>query len=129
MGTALDRARAAARRAQESLYEGLCNIVEYQQYKKENGATSFREVTVYSDVPCRVSFGNMGNVSAAQSTGVAVAIEQTIKLFINPDITIKAGSKIIVTQNGETVDYHNANPPMKYATHQEIILDYFKRWA
>lgn len=109
--------------------KGVCDIVEYQSYKKENGASAFREVTVYSDVPCRVSFGNMGNVNAAQSTGVAVAIEQTIKLFINPDITIKAGSKIIVTQNGETVDYHNANPPMKYATHQEIILDYFKRWA
>lgn len=129
MGTALDRARAAMRAELEKLYEGRCDIVEYQSYKKENGATSFHEVTVFSDVPCRVSFGNLGNTNAATSTGVAVAIEQTIKLFINPDITIKAGSKIIVTQNGETAEYKNANPPMRYSTHQEIILDYFKRWA
>lgn len=128
MGTALDRARAAARKAQESLYEGVCDIVERQSYKDEHGATSFHEVTVYQEVPCRVSFGGLGNVNAA-SSGTVSEIEQVIKLFINPDITIKAGSKIIVTQNGETLEYHNSNVPMKYPTHQEIILDYFKRWA
>ena len=128
MPTALERARAAMRAELEKLYEGVCDIIEYQSYK-EGSATRFREVTVYESVPCRVSFGNLGNTNAASSTGVAVAIEQTIKLFINPDITIKAGSKIVVTQNGETAEYKNANPPMRYSTHQEIILEYFKRWA
>lgn len=107
MPTAIEKARAAARREQEKLYEGICDIVEYQSYK-DGKATSFREVTVYEAVPCRVSFGNLGNVNAASNNGVAVAIEQTIKLFINPDITIKAGSKIVVTQYGETVEYKNS---------------------
>ena len=93
MSTALERARAAARRAQESLYEGVCDIIEYQKYTKPNGATASHEVTVYEAVPCRVSYGYLGNRNAANGDWVAVAIEQTIKLFINPDITIKAGSK------------------------------------
>ena len=54
--TALQRARQAARKALESTYEGRATVVEYQKIKDEYGLTSFQEVTVLEDQPCKLSF-------------------------------------------------------------------------
>lgn len=51
------------------------------------------------------------------------------KLFISPDVAIKAGSKIIVTQHGRTTEYSNSGVPAVYPTHQEIMLTLFNGGA
>ena len=51
-----------------------------------------------------------------------------MKLFISPDVLIKAGSKIIVTQHGRTTEYSNSGVPAVYPTHQEIMLTLFEGW-
>ncbi len=51
------------------------------------------------------------------------SISQTIKLFINPDVVIAPGSKITVTQSGETEVFKASGKPAKYDTHQEVILE------
>lgn len=56
-------------------------------------------------------------------------VSQSVKLFISPDIVIKAGSKIIVTQHGRTTEYSNSGVPAVYPTHQEIMLTLFEGWA
>lgn len=48
---------------------------------------------------------------------------------IPPDVVIKAGSKIIVTQHGRTTEYSNSGVPAVYPTHQEIMLTLFNGWA
>lgn len=64
------------------------------------------------------------------STGDPVAtVSQSVKLFISPDVVIKAGSKIIVTQHGRTTEYSNSGVPAVYPTHQEIMLTLFEGWA
>lgn len=123
--TALQRARQAARKALESTYEGRATVVEYQKIKDEYGLTSFQEVTVLEDQPCKLSFETL----TSNSGDPVATISQGVKLFLSPDVEIKAGSKIIVTQHGRTTEYSNSGVPAVYPTHQEIMLTLFNGWA
>lgn len=114
------------RNAIEKTYDGKCTIVEHQKVIKSNKSTGFEDVTVLTDQPCRVSFKS---VTGTDNTESASVVSQTIKLFIAPEIIIKEGSKLIVTQYGATTEYKNSGVPATYPTHQEIILDLFRGWA
>ena len=118
---------SAARKAIESLYTGVCTVYEYQGVTDElTKLTKKQEVSVLEEQPCRLSYKQLNN---AEQTTTGATITQTIKLFILPDINIKPGSKISVTQNGETAKYKNSGVPAVYRTHQEIILELFDRWS
>ena len=52
-----------------------------------------------------------------------------IKLFLSPDIRVKAGCRISVTQNGITQEYKNSGETAMYRHHQEIVLEKLERWA
>ena len=102
-----------------------CYFIEYQKIKDKWGMTDFQEVTVLEDQPCKLSFETL-----TSSPGDPVAtVSQSVKLFISPDVVIKAGSKIIVTQHGRTTEYSNSGVPAVYPTHQEIMLILFNGWA
>lgn len=116
-----------ARKALESLYGGTCNIIEHQKIKKANKSTGFQDVTVLENEPCRLSFKT---ITSTNPTDVgASALKQTTTLFINPDVKIAPGSKIVVTQNNVTNEYKQSGEPALYDTHQEIILELFKGWS
>ncbi|AZK44778.1 hypothetical protein [Paenibacillus lentus] len=118
---------SAKRKAIESLYIGKCIITEYKEVRNEvTKITKHREVSVVTDQPCKLSFERISSVN--QSDG-AKAVTQAVKLFIAPEIVIKPGSKITVTQNGVTTDYQNSGEPARYSSHQEIMLELFKGWA
>jgi hypothetical protein len=82
-------------------------------------------VVVIENQPCRLSFSS--NPSATD--GDIAEINQTVKLFFAPEIKVKEGSKIIVTQNGVTTEYKQSGTPAVYSCHQEIFLELFKGWA
>lgn len=113
------------RKPVEMLYTGLCDIYEYRSLKK-GAITKQEEVKVYEAVPCRLSYEN--DSKTADSAG-GDSLNQVIKLFISPDIEIKAGSKIVATQNNRTVAYKNSGTAMVYQTHQEIVLELWEEWA
>ena len=113
-------------KAIESLYDGRCTVTEHQKVKKPNKSTGFEEVVVLEDEPCRLSFNSTPN---ANQTDTAASITQTTKVFLAPDITIKPGSKLTITQNGVTNDYESSGEPAHYPTHQEIVVVLFKGWA
>lgn len=122
----MDRARKAARKAQERLYDGLATVTEYQKVRdKESGLTSHKEVVVLENQPCRLSFKTISEVKQSE----AAATAQVIKLFLSPDVTIRPGSKVDVTQAGVTTAYRCSGAPAVYFTHQEIILTLFDKWA
>lgn len=123
---ALQKARQAHRMAVEALYEGMCTVTEYQAYAKPNKATAYHEVDVLTGQPCRLSFST---IPAAEPTESGTTLQQTVKLFIAPEINIKPGSKIVVTQNGVTADYCQSGEPAVYTSHQEITLELWKGWA
>ena len=116
-----------ARKAIESLYLGTCTITEYQKVKKENKSTGFVESVVLENQPCRISFNTINSTTSTE-TG-ASALVQVVKLHIAPEINIKPGSKITVTQNDVTTEYQNSGEPAHYVTHQEIMLEHFKGWS
>lgn len=115
------------RKAVESAYTGVCTVIEFRNVKDPvSKITKPREVTVRENVPCRISFEGK---HAAASAMTAAEIAQRIRLFIAPEIKIRSGSKVIVTQNGITSEYAASGAPAVYVTHQEIILELFRGWA
>lgn len=127
MVKALEAARKAARKAQEGTYEGLCTIIAYRGERNEDtGLSGMVEEVSAAGVPCRLSFEKLA--AAAQSeTGAAVT--QGVKLFLAPEVRVKSGSKIIVTQEGVTSEYQASGVPAVYPTHQEIMLELWEEWA
>ncbi|MCM1561743.1 MAG: hypothetical protein NC123_19745 [Butyrivibrio sp.] len=127
VGNMVRAAIEAARKAIESTYEGVLMVTEHQKVTDEKTRlTDYQDVVVLVDQPCHLSFETL---KSAVQTDSAAAVIQTIKLFVSPDITIRAGSKITVTQAGVTTDYICSGIPAVYETHQEIMLELFERWA
>lgn len=127
MVKSFEAARMAARRAQESIYEGVCTIITHQNGTDEDTClTGSAERIEAEDIPCKLSFEKL--TPAAQSeTGSAIA--QGVKLFLAPEIRVKSGSKVIVTQEGVTSEYCASGVPAVYQTHQEIMLELWEGWA
>lgn len=114
---------SAARKAQESGYIGKANVIQYEKTVDKNHLTKHEEKVVLENQPCKLSFESM---KQAVGTETAADISQVVKLFISPDVTIKPGSKIVVTQSGVTTDYTYSGVPAIYPTHQEIILELYE---
>lgn len=124
---AIQAAKIAARKAIESTYDGVAVVEEYQQVKDEvTKLTNGKPVVVLENQPCRLSFERLQIVNQTES---AAAVTQTTKLFISPDVVIKPGSKITVTQAGKIAEYTYSGVPAVYDTHQEIVLDLFTSWT
>ncbi|KPI56319.1 hypothetical protein IM33_05105 [Clostridioides difficile] len=107
------------RKAIEMLYRDKCTIVEYQPIKDPvTKRTNNKEVIVLENQPSKLSYKNI----TSTTDGKVAKIEQTIKLFISPDIEIKAGSKLIINDK----EYVRSGESAIYSNHQEIILELFK---
>ena len=119
---------AAARKAQESQYRDRCTISEYRDVTDEKSKLSHKEeVVVLESLACRLSFESL---SAVSQTDTGAVVAQRVKLFIAPEVKIKAGCKIAVTlSGGDTGEYALSGMPAVYPTHQEILLEPFKGWA
>ena len=115
------------RAAIESMYEGVCSVTEMQSVKNPTtGIIKQTPIVVLTDQPCRLSHRSAETTTVAN--GVAVQ-NRTIKLFVSPDVEIKPGSKITITQNGLTADYKRSGLPAVYESHQEINLVIFDTYA
>lgn len=109
------------RAALESLYAGRCDIISQQEvFDPVTKQTSFESVTVVANQPCRLSFKT---ITAVQEGSGASKVTQIIKVFMAPDIEVKAGSRLVITQNGKTDEYKASGEPALYSNHQEIILE------
>ena len=124
----IDKARIAARKALERMYQGRATVIEYQKVKDEYGMTNFQEVTVLEDQPCKLSFETLTSTNGDE---VATA-QQVVKLFLSPDVKVPAGCKIIVTRPNDverTFTYSRSGEPGVFSNHQEITLELWKEWA
>lgn len=127
IGDAIKQAQALAREAQEATYDGRCTVMEHQKVKDpKTKITTEKEVAVLEDEPCRLSYSS---VSAVDQTESAAKTTQVTKLFLSPDVQIKPGSKITVTQSSVTRDYEASGVPAVYPTHQEIVVKLSERYA
>ena len=123
----IQAAQKAARKAIEATYFGVLTVTEHQKVKDEvTKLTGYKDVIVIDGQPCKLSFESLKTAIQSES---AATVAQTTKLFVSPDVRIKAGSKLTVAQDGVTTDYTCSGIPATYPTHQEIILDLFEDWA
>lgn len=111
------------RKAIESLYIGMCNIYEYKEvFDEQTKLSSKQEVITHENIKCKLSYKNSPKSKDAEVT-------QIIRLLIAPEIEIRPGSKIVVTQSGKTTAFKNTGEPQMFINHQEIELELFERWA
>ena len=111
---------ALVRKAIESLYDGVASITtQSQTVDPVTGRVKSHDVTI-TGVACRISYKS---VNPASDGGGVVATGQTVTLFTDPDITIKAGSDITVKHRGRTLQFRAAGMPAVYDSHQEVPLE------
>lgn len=123
----MKHARKAHRKVLEQTYEDACTIYEYQKVTDEDtNITDTKLVATVENQPCKLSFENL---SATSDAGNVAQKNIAVKLFIAPEIEVKAGSRIEVTHNGETTCYSNSGVSGKFFTHQEINLELAERRA
>lgn len=123
----IENAMLQHRKSIERLYIGKCNVYEMESIKDPvTKITTKKEVLKLSDQPCKLSFSSLKNADEGDG---AATVTQTPKLFIAPDIVIKPGSKIEVTQNNVTTLYQRSGEPGMFTTHQEIVLELFTKYA
>lgn len=104
------------RKAIEMMYRDKCTIVEYQPIKDPvTKRTNNKEVIVLENQLCKLSYKNI----TSATDGKVAKLEQTIKLFISPDIEIKAGSKLIINDK----EYVRSGESAIYPNHQEVVLE------
>lgn len=121
MNNAILQARKAHKKAIESQYEHICIIKEFKSVKDPvTKVTSKKDVIVLENQPCRLSYKN---VTSTNQTEANAAVQQTIKLFIAPEIKIREGSKIFVEHEGRTTEFKHSGKPAIYSSHQEIVLE------
>ena len=105
------------------LWTGRCTIYEYQDETDPfTHLTTQVEVPVLVDEPCRMSYNH--EQSTNMKNGAAV-VSQSIRLFIRPDLVIKPGSVLEITQHGVTQKYKGSGSPAVYCNHQEITLELY----
>lgn len=108
------------REALSTLWVGKCTVKELSQWTDFMTKTAqMVETPTITDEPCRVSYGSSSSANPTETVTIA---DQEVTLFTRPDIEIKAGSRITVTQNGRTVDYMASGQPKVYSSHQEVAL-------
>lgn len=109
------------------LWIGRCTIYEYKDITDPiTHQTTQEEVIVLSNEPCRISYNHEQSTNI--SSGAAV-VSQSIRLFIRPDLKIKPGSVIEITQHGVTQKYKGSGSPAVYCNHQEITLELYDNEA
>lgn len=113
------------RKAIESWYTDTCNITGTKKVQ-DGSITYFEDNVIIENQPCRLSYSKVTTTTDADGTST---INQTIKLFISPDIDIKAGCNIEVNRNGNKTMYKCSGMPAIYDTHQEVVLDIYKERA
>ena len=120
-------AKEAHRKAIESQYTGKCTVTEMQGIKDPvTNILKQTAVVVLTDQPCKMTHKSSDTTTVVN--GVAVQ-SQSIKLLISPDIEIKPGSKVTITQDGRTADFKRSGLPAVYPSHQEISLVIFDKFG
>lgn len=127
MKNAIEKARNAHQKAVELLYEDVCSIYERRSIRdEETMITKHEAVMVHEKLPCKLSFESTDAVSMEDN---AARKTISVKLFLAPDVEVKAGSKLLVLHQGGETAYQRSGVPAVYPTHQEIMLEPFERWA
>lgn len=106
------------------LYHGECDIYELAESRDDRGVSTFDRVKVQSGVKCRLVFASREGFALIRNA--AQATQKTdyslnVRVFLSPDIYVKAGSLMEVRQNDVTYYLRATAEGARYRYHQEVM--------
>lgn len=118
--------------AVERFYNCTCSVYEKEEYKDEAGITKHREILVLEDIPCRLSYSTgmlFNKLNSGKADVDAVRSRQYTKIFTSPNVLIRPGSKIEVTNEKGRHIYFHSGERAEYLSHNEVVVENFKGWS
>lgn len=118
----IEKARKQARKAIESLYDCTCNITGGKERIKDpvTKETKLIPKIKYEKQSCKVSKQSLSKNNQSDTIN---NINYELKLFIAPEVEIKQGDEIEVTNVLGVKTKYKAGEGFPYYTHQEVILN------
>ncbi|ACO85900.1 hypothetical protein [Clostridium botulinum] len=122
MFKSIEKARKQARKAIESLYDCTCNITGGKEKVKDpvTKETKLIPKIKYEKQSCKIS---KQSLSKNNQTDTVNKVLYEIKLFIAPEVEIKQGDEIEITNQFGIITKYKAGEGFPYYTHQEVILN------
>lgn len=106
------------RRAAARLYDDGATIKNFFNSEIGNDGKVHQTESIITSEPCRLSYKS---VPVSGGDGLTT-VQQTITLFIDKSVEIKAGSEIIINRNGKDLIFTASGAPALYQSHQEVPL-------
>ncbi|MCD7905048.1 MAG: hypothetical protein LUG24_05625 [Clostridiales bacterium] len=104
-----------------SLYEGTFTAYEFISVTDETtGIVTSVKTEYITDEPCRISYESINENKQSPFPGYK---SQKAKLFCSPSVEVKAGSEVVVTQNGISEEFVSSGAAAVYVGHSEVILN------
>ena len=103
------------RKACESMYDHVCDVVVSEEITDENGVTSFRDSVRYTNIPCHVS----QTANRANENGGKNDLVSEISVFLSNEFDVPAGCRIIWGNR----EYKSSSITRIYPVYQQIMLE------
>lgn len=108
----------------KSMYVGRLSVSIFDEEKLSSGETVFVQNVLFDDIPCKLSNSYRNYRSfKLKSDNLVNKLDNTARLFLQPDIIIPIGSKINVLQDDRSYTFDYSGRSFAYPTHQEIIVE------
>ncbi len=124
--------RGTVRKAVESLYDCVCRVITKRKSKAADGSVRFKNVILYEDLPCRISYESVGSAkkssrlerpnSTRKNDTLAAEISAYVRLFVSPSADIPPGSAVVVSKAGKEFHFVAAGIAAVYPGHKEIVM-------
>lgn len=123
----IKQAQRMHRKAIEATYDGTCRIYGMKPIRDPMTKVTRQEETLVQDgIACHLSYSSTAPAAGSDTVTSAVL---TIKLFLAPELVVPPGCRIEITQQGRTESYAQSGKAALYSSHQEIMLESWKKYA
>ena len=110
---------ALERKWLEKTYDGKMTVVGSRKETVDGETVVMPDAVLYEDQPCALAFSGTPNAEQGEDAG-QTRYQATI--FCAPELVIPAGSRIAVTQYGQTCKLKYSGEAITCPTHQQLAV-------
>ncbi|MFI3325011.1 MAG: hypothetical protein R3Y35_02435 [Clostridia bacterium] len=108
------------KKAVQSLWKYKCDVVIFDNEIGETGTfITPNERVIYKDLPCHLRYFYYNTNSSSETSSKA---NQVVRLFVDSEVVIPAGSKVYVSKGDFYQEYQYSGLVMEYDYHSEYGL-------